>query len=71
MIRRIAKLGEAGKWHRVLWYSENPISYRTACHLTLEPFASTLRSVEIAVKDGEPTCKHCIRTDLPSKKAKE
>jgi len=62
VIRRIAKLGE-GKWHRVLWYSENLGLYRTACHKDLEPYTSSMHTVSIKVKDGVPTCKFCLRTE--------
>lgn len=59
----LAKLGEAGKWHRVLWYSEQPSMYRTACQLSLEPFSSSVRAVKVETTHGAPTCKNCIRVE--------
>lgn len=64
----IAKLGEAGKWHRVMWYSEQPSEYRTACQLSLAPFASSVRAVKVETAHGEPTCKNCIKVEVRSGK---
>ena len=56
----IARLGE-GKWHVVRVMSVKSTTIFTACRIELKPFMSSLRKVETEVKDGEPTCKHCIR----------
>ena len=56
----VARLGE-GKWHTVRVMSIHAESVHTACRIELKPFASQLRKVEIEIKEGEPTCKHCVR----------
>ncbi len=54
----VARLGE-GKWH-VVRAAGTDVKY-TACSIELRPFKSSLRTVEVESKNGEPTCKHCIR----------
>lgn len=56
----VARLGE-GKWHIVRVMAVKAGAVHTACRIELKPFASTLRKVEIEIKDGVPTCKHCLR----------
>ena len=58
MSLRIAKLGEAGKWHIVVMTREGEVF--TACGNVLKPFKSSIRTVEIEHGIGEPTRKHCI-----------
>jgi len=55
----VAKLGEAGKWHVVR--VKLAVAVFTACQKELGPFSSSLRNVKLEIKEGEPTCKHCIR----------
>jgi hypothetical protein len=57
----IAKLGETGKWHVVRMLEVKAGSVFTACRIKLEPIKSSLRTVEVEVKEGKPTCKHCLR----------
>ncbi len=57
----VARLGE-GKWHvvRAVNTGGTGVKY-TACSIELRPFSSSLRTVKVESKNGEPTCKHCIR----------
>lgn len=57
----VARLGEAGKWHVVRIMAVISGSVYTACRIKLEPIKSSLRTVEVEVKEGQPTCKHCLR----------
>ena len=57
----VARLGETGKWHVVVAASTKSESVFTTCKIELKPIKSSLRTVEIEIKKGEPTCKHCIR----------
>ncbi len=54
----VARLGE-GKWH-VVRAAGTGVKY-TACNIELRPFGSALHWVNVESKNGEPTCKHCIR----------
>lgn len=57
----VARLGEAGKWHVVRVMTVLADRVFTLCKNELRPIVSPLRKVNIEIKEGEPTCKHCIR----------
>lgn len=55
----IARLGEVGKWHIVRARASDQV--HTACSITLADIVSSLRTVKVEQRNGEPTCKHCLR----------
>lgn len=56
---KIVKLGEAGRWHALVASSLRCAF--TACSVELRPIESRLRVAELEFKDGEPTCRNCLR----------
>lgn len=57
----VAKLGEGGKWHRVVARAAN--EEYTACSIVLKPIKSSIHTSAVAIKIGEPTCRHCVRKE--------
>jgi len=55
----VVKLGDAGKWHCVRTYGST--AYYTAYSLTLRDVVSSVMTIRVERKNGDPTCKHCIR----------
>jgi hypothetical protein len=56
----IARLGEAGKWH-VVRVTSGAGAVHTACNAVLRNVSSLIRTTIVETKNGEPTCKHCLR----------
>jgi hypothetical protein len=59
---RIARLGD-GKWHIVRAFSDEGDGCEewAACGIVLRPVRSSVMSSEVEVRQGQPTCEHCVR----------